>query len=162
MRTIAPFILSLWLVQLSAQAEDMGVAKKLTDNKFEANPALPDCVVGAAANGDPASGPFVLVLKAKTGCRVPWHWHTSMEQVFIAGGNATLEMKDMEPTKLSAGGYARMPGKHIHQMTCTNACTVFVTSDGAFDIHYVDKEGKEITKEEALAKKPMQARKPPR
>jgi quercetin dioxygenase-like cupin family protein len=140
----------------------MGVSRKLADNKFAANPALPDCVTAAAENGDPATGAFVLLAKAKAGCKIPWHWHSNLEQVFIVSGSATMEMKDMEPAKLGAGGYALMPGKHIHQLTCTNACMMFVQSDGAFDIHYVDKEGKEITKEEALAKKPIQARKPPR
>ena len=161
MRSIAPIIMFLWLLQLSAQAEDQGVMRRLDENKFAANPALPDCVVGAAENGDPATGPFVLVLKVKSGCKVPFHWHSYLEQLFFVSGTATMEMKDMKPMKLTAGGYTRLPAKHIHALTCTNACTLFVQSDGAFDIHYVDPDGNEISKEEALAKKPVQARKPP-
>ena len=46
-----------------------------------------------------------------------------------------------------------LPGKGVHQFTCVLACTFFLTSDGAFDIHYVDSEGKEIPPDQAL--KPM-------
>jgi hypothetical protein len=46
-----------------------------------------------------------------------------------------------------------MPSKHVHQFTCTSACTAFVSSDAAFDIHYVDTDGKEIPPDTALAKK---------
>ena len=51
------------------------------------------------------------------------------------------------------GRRVMFPGKHVHQFTCSSACTAFVTSDAAFDIHYVDANGKEITPEAALAKK---------
>ena len=42
---------------------------------------------------------------------------------------------------------------HVHQFKCTSACTGFVSSDTAFDIHYVDAAGKEVPLEAALAKK---------
>jgi quercetin dioxygenase-like cupin family protein len=162
MRSTALFFASLWLLQANAQADEMGVARKLADNKFEANPALPDCASAAPANGDPSKEAFVLLVKLKGNCKVPWHWHTANEELFIISGNATMEMKDMKPTKLGAGGYSRMAGKHPHQLTCAGGCMLFVSSDGAFDIHYIDTDGKEISKEEALAKKPVQARRPPK
>lgn len=46
-----------------------------------------------------------------------------------------------------------MPGKHVHQFTCTSACSAFVNSGGAFDIQYVGAKGKEISPDAALAKK---------
>jgi hypothetical protein len=46
-----------------------------------------------------------------------------------------------------------MPSKHIHQATCTSACTMFVSSDAMFDIHYVDASGQEIPPEKALVTK---------
>jgi hypothetical protein len=33
------------------------------------------------------------------------------------------------------------------------ACTLFIAPSGAFDIHYVDKDGKEISPDEALKSK---------
>jgi hypothetical protein len=59
------------------------------------------------------------------------------------GGNATL----------GPGGYAMLPGKHVHQFTCSSACSAFVSSDEAFDIHYVDANGKEIPPDMAFKKK---------
>ena len=54
---------------------------------------------------------------------------------------------------LTAGDYLYMAGKQVHQFTCISSCLVFDVIDGAFDIHYVSADGKEITPEQAL--KPM-------
>jgi hypothetical protein len=61
---------------------------------------------------------------------------------------------------LHPGDYLSLPGKGVHQFTCIVACTFFLSSDGVFDIHYVDASGKEIPPDEALkgkakAKMPM-------
>jgi hypothetical protein len=44
-----------------------------------------------------------------------------------------------------------MPSGHVHRARCTQACKLFVYSDAAFDIRYVDAAGREISAEEALA-----------
>lgn len=63
-------------------------------------------------------------------------------------------MKDGGKTAvLGPGGYGMMPSKHVHQFTCTSACSAFVSSDAAFDIHYVDASGAEISPDAALTKK---------
>ena len=137
-----------------ASADDMGVARKMSDNKFAPLPGLPKCATLAVESGDPTKGPSVILFKATAGCMFPWHWHTPTEQVMIVSGSAKVEMKDSgASTVLSAGGYAMMPGKHVHQFTCTAACSAFVSSDATFDIHYVDSSGGEITPDQALAKK---------
>ena len=46
-----------------------------------------------------------------------------------------------------------MRSRHVHEFVCTAACSGFVVSDGAFDIHYIDKNSKEIAPEVALAVK---------
>jgi hypothetical protein len=43
-----------------------------------------------------------------------------------------------------------MPSHHAHEFRSTTACTLYVYSDAAFDMHYVDADGKEISPEEAL------------
>ena len=131
-----------------------GVVRKMSENKFEAVPGLPACVTASVQSGDPGKGASVILFKGKPGCRVPWHWHTPTENVMIVSGSAKFEMKDHGgSTVIGPGGYAMMPGKHVHQFTCTSACTGFVASDGAFDIHYVDASGKEIPSENALGRK---------
>jgi hypothetical protein len=47
----------------------------------------------------------------------------------------------------------RCPARHVHEFVCPAACSGFVVSDGAFDIDYIDKDGKEIAPEVALAVK---------
>jgi quercetin dioxygenase-like cupin family protein len=102
-------------------------------------------------NGDPAKGASTMVLKATKGCKVPWHWHSASEQIMMTAGSGKLEMKDGKPATMRAGAYGLMPAHHVHQFSCmTASCTLFLRSDGVFDIHYVDAAGKEIPGTEAL------------
>lgn len=125
--------------------------RNMPEMKFGPIAGLPTCVQVAIESGDPAQGAFVALAKAKTGCAVPWHWHTANEQLMIVEGTARVQMKDMgQPVALRAGGFAMMPSHHTHEFRCTQACTFFIYSDQKFDIHYVDPQGKEIQPEEAL------------
>jgi quercetin dioxygenase-like cupin family protein len=136
------------------RADDMGVLRKMAENKFELMAGLPQCVTMAVESGDPSKGASVIVFKGTAGCLIPWHWHTPTEQVMIVTGSAKIEMKDTgKAAVLGPGGYAMMPSKHVHQFTCASACSAFVSSDAAFDIHYVDGSGAEISFDAALAKK---------
>ena len=134
-------------------ADDMGILRKMSENKFEALPGLPTCTTAAVQSGDPSKGPSIISAKGTAGCLIPWHWHTPTEHVMIVSGSAKAEMRGGSSATLGPGGYAMMPSKHVHQFTCTSACTAFVSSDAAFDIHYVDADGKEIPPDTALAKK---------
>jgi Cupin domain. len=136
-----------------AHAEDMGVLRKLSENKLAPMAGMPSCVTMAVENGDPTKGPSVIIFKGTAGCMFPWHWHTPTEHVMIVSGSAKVEMKGGNSAVLGPGGYAKMPSKHVHQFTCVSACSAFVNSEGAFDMHYVDANGKEIPPEQALAKK---------
>ncbi len=137
----------------AAYGEEMGVVRKLSENKLVPMPGMPSCIAMAVESGDPSKGPSVIVFKGTAGCMIPWHWHTPTEHVMIVSGSAKFEMKGGSSTTLGSGGYAMMPSKHTHQFTCTSACSAFVSSDGAFDIHYLDANGKEISPDAALAKK---------
>jgi quercetin dioxygenase-like cupin family protein len=130
----------------------MGVLRKLAENKLAPMAGLPPCITMAVESGDPSKGPSVIVFKGAAGCVIPWHWHTPTEHVMIVSGSAKVEMKGGGSAILGPGGYAMMPSKHTHQFTCTSACSAFVNSDGAFDIYYVDANGKEISPDTALAK----------
>lgn len=149
MRFAALLVASLFV----AHAEETSVVRKLSENKLAAMPGLPSCVTMAVEYGDPSKGPSVIVFKATSGCVIPWHWHTPTEHVMIVSGSAKIEMKDGAHTAtIGPGGYAMLPSKHQHQFTCASACTAFVGSDAAFDIHYVDANGKEISPDVALTK----------
>ncbi|MDB5927509.1 MAG: signal peptide protein [Betaproteobacteria bacterium] len=137
-----------------AHAEEVGVLRKMPENKFVSVPGLPSCITQAVESGDPTKGPSVILFKGKAGCLIPWHWHTPTEHVMVVSGSVKVQMRvNGGSAALGPGGYAMMPGKHVHQFTCPSACTGFVSSDAPFDIHYVDAAGKEIAAEAALAKK---------
>jgi quercetin dioxygenase-like cupin family protein len=90
------------------------------------------------------------MLKAKAGCVIPWHWHTPNERLIIVSGSAKGEMKDMKPLMLKPGDFVVLPAKGIHQFTALTDVELYDLSDAAFDIHYVDSDGKEIPVEQAL------------
>ncbi len=136
----------------------MGVLRKQSENKFAPLEGMPKCIINAVESGDPTKGPSVIIFKGAAGCAIPWHWHTPTENVMFVNGSAKMEMKDGASSVLGPGGYAMLPSKHVHQMTCTSACMGFVASDAAFDIHYVDANGNEIPPDQALAKKKVSAR----
>jgi quercetin dioxygenase-like cupin family protein len=141
-----------------ARAEDKMVHAASATSKFVNFPGLPKCTRGSVQNGDPSKGASVILAKVTTGCVIPWHWHSASEQLMIVSGSAKVEMKDGSPTALHTGDYVALPEKNAHQFTCVTACTMFILPSGAFDIHYVDKDGKEISSDEALkskAKTPM-------
>lgn len=146
--------LAICPVLVSAQAEGSKMAHaKPASAKFVTFPGLPACSKGSVLNGDPSKGGSVILIKTASGCVVPWHWHTPTEQLMFVAGSGKGEMKDGAPVLLHTGDYLSLVSKSVHQFTCVAACTFFLASDAAFDIHYVDKDGKEISSDEALKSK---------
>lgn len=144
--------LGLTLIAGVAFAGEPG-GRNVADMKFANIPSLPTCLEGSVQTGDPADAPFILLVKTKAGCVVPWHWHTANEHLMIVSGAASVAMRDDgKPVVVKAGGFALLPAKHTHELRCVETCTFFLYSDGAFDIHYVDPGGKEISAKAALAR----------
>lgn len=131
-------------------AEDKSMARNMAELKFGPIPGMPTCLSGAVEAGDPMTGPGFVLAKLKTGCTVPWHWHTAGENVLVVSGKGRVDMADAGSKMLTAAGFVRLPSHHIHQFTCKSKCTLLISTDAAFDIHYTDKDGKEIPAEDAL------------
>ena len=102
------------------------------------------------AHVDTATPTLGQVLEA--GCLVPWHWHTPNENLMLVSGSGRAEMKGGKAFVLKPGGFAQMPSKHVHQFSCPKGCMLYVNSDAAFDMHYVDADGKDMSPAEALKK----------
>ena len=70
-------------------------------------------------------------------------------------------MKDDKPFVAHHGDFLYLPPHHVHRAICLGStpCLVFLTSDAAFDIHWVDAAGQEIPLEAAL--KSSKPAKPP-
>ncbi len=136
---------SILLIAASASAQNMAHGSNVSDMKRTTIPPLPTCVRGAVVSGDPSQGSSVISATIATGCTIPWHWHTPTEHVMIVSGVARIDIKGQKSLTFRSGGYAEFPSKHIHQFHCVQTCQIFVYSDAAFDLHYVDAKGAEIT-----------------
>ena len=147
---VAPLTSALPPVSRGQEAASHPKARNIAEIKFEPVPGMPTCAPGAVLSGDPSKGASIIVGKLPAGCLVPWHYHTPNEQLMMISGVARLDAKDGEPVISRAGGFALMPSHHVHQFRCTTACSLFVHSDAAYDIRYVDAEGKEIPADDAL------------
>jgi quercetin dioxygenase-like cupin family protein len=140
-----------------AEDSDKPMYAAAINSKFVNFPGVPKCTMGSVQSGDPSKGGAVLLLKAATGCKIPWHWHTADEQLMMVSGRAKIDMKDGTPVTLRPGDYIALPGKGVHQFTCLASCMTFNVTAKAFDIHYVDADGKEISPDEALKTKSKMA-----
>lgn len=135
---------------LAQEAGAMPAAKNMNEMKFGPLPGLPTCLSGAIESGNPLAGPGIILAKLTTGCSVPWHWHTAGEHVMVVKGSGRIDIKDSESKTLQAGGFTLLPAHHVHQFRCTKSCVMFIYTDAAFDIHYVDAKGNEISPDNAL------------
>lgn len=145
-----------------AQAASDGIVHNVGDVKFAAFPGMPTCTMGSVQAGDPAKGASVILAKMATGCVFPWHWHTPNEHVMIVSGTARVEMRNAKAVTLKSGGFALMPSHHAHQFHCTKSCLLYVYSDTAFDMHFVNDKDQEISPDEALARVKEKAAAPPK
>jgi quercetin dioxygenase-like cupin family protein len=139
--------------RLAAQGtEDKPIVAPAASAKFGATPNAPACFTVAVEQGDPSAGPSVILAKFAPGCIAPFHWHTPSETAMIVSGSLEVQMKDDKAFVARHGDFAYFPGHHVHRATCLSSapCMVFLTSSAAFDIHWVDAAGQEITLETAL------------
>src|SRR5262245_19826747 len=146
------FALSLMFLAGSANGQEMSrhAGQHVSDMKLVNLPGLPTCTLGSVQNGDPTKGAYFIFAKAPAGFSIPWHWHPPDEHVMIVTGSALLEMKDGKSLTLRSGGFALLLTKEVHQFRCVTECKLYIYSDVAFDIHYVDKSGNEISPADAL------------
>lgn len=139
------------VISNSALAQEMtSSGRNVAEMKLTTIPGLPTCAVGSVQSGNPANAASIIFAKMPAGCSIPWHWHTPNEHVMMVSGVAHLDMKDAKSLVLNSGGFAMLPSRHVHQFHCQEACSLYIYSDVAFDIHYVNAQGKEITPDEAL------------
>jgi quercetin dioxygenase-like cupin family protein len=138
---------------LAAQGtENNPIVSAAASAKFGAVPNTPECFTVAVERGDPGAGASVLLAKFAPGCVAPFHWHTPSETAMLVSGSLELQMKDDKAFVAHHGDFVYLPGRHVHRATCVGAapCLVFLSSEAAFDIHWVDAAGQEIPLEAAL------------
>jgi len=139
-------------VGIRVAAQDQPIVTPLAGAKFGTVPNAPACFTIAVEKGDPTKGPSVILAKFAPGCVAPFHWHTPAETVMVVSGSLETEMKGDKPIVAHHGDFVFLPPHHVHRATCQGStpCLVFLESDAAFDIHWVDANGKEVSLEEAV------------
>jgi mannose-6-phosphate isomerase-like protein (cupin superfamily) len=124
------------------------------DAPFKAIPNAATCNTMAPLRGDMSKGPATFTSRMTPGCVAPWHWHSPTEEIVILQGTARMQMDDDSTTAITlpVGAYSQLPRNHLHRFRCLQGadCVILVIADAAFDIHWVDKNRKEISFEEAL------------
>ena len=141
------------LVRLAAQGTDeKPIVSTAASAKFGAVPNAPECFTVAVERGDPSKGPSVILAKFTPACVAPYHWHTPSETAMVVSGSLEIQMQGDKSLVTHHGDFAYLPAHHVHRATCLSAapCIVFLSSDAAFDIHWVDANGQEIPLEAAL------------
>lgn len=134
------------------ETENKPIVSAAATAKFSAIPNAPACFTIAVERGDPGAGASVLLARFAPGCVAPFHWHTPSETAMLVSGSLELQMKDDKAFVAHHGDFVYLPGHHVHRATCTSPapCMVFLSSDRAFDIHWVDAAGQEIPLETAV------------
>lgn len=125
-------------------------------------PGVPQCTSIASLHGDMAKGPSTLMVRMRSGCMVPYHWHTPSEELIVLQGAPLAQMRGERPVMLKVGSYSQLPSGHIHRFRCTSKtdCLIFLVADSAFDIHFANAAGKEISTEAALVAAKRESRIP--
>lgn len=114
-------------------------------------------------DGNPATGPSVLYFRFPAGYRIPMHFHTPGERLYMDSGALQFRMFDGETTTLEQGSYVYYPPRMPHEAVCQGGaeCDLFLHSEGPFDVHLIDQNGKVIRswspKQAAAGKKPKPA-----
>ena len=144
--------LPIGCTSLAAQATESPIVSPVVDAKFGPIPNAPECFTIAVEKGDPTKGPSVILARFAPHCAAPFHWHTPGETVMVVSGTLETEMKGDKAIVARSGDFVYLPSHHVHRATCNGAspCLLFLSSDAAFDIHWVDAEGKEIPFEQAV------------
>jgi quercetin dioxygenase-like cupin family protein len=138
--------------RLTAQNSDNPIVNPKAGAKFTPIPNAPECFTIAVEKGDPTKGASVILARFAPHCVAPYHWHTPSETVMVASGTLETQMKGDKAIVARTGDFLFLPSHHVHRATCngTAPCMVFLSSDAAFDVHWVDAEGKEIPFEQAV------------
>jgi quercetin dioxygenase-like cupin family protein len=149
-----PLVLFLTLISSAtiAQTAEQPIVGPMAAAKFLPVPNAPGCFTIAVDKGDPMHGASVILARFAPGCVAPFHWHTPSETVMVASGALEAQMKGDQAIVAHSGDFLYLPSHHVHRATCTGSepCMVFLASDAAFDIHWVDADGKEISLEQAV------------
>lgn len=105
----------------------------------------------ASLRGDLSKEAGTFLSRTAPGGVASWHRHTPIEEFAVLVGNVVVQVKGHAPLALGPGGYSQVPAGAPHRFRCTSkeACILFTVGAGAYDMHWVDQDGHDITDEQA-------------
>jgi len=85
---------------------------------------------------DAQTGALELFARYPAGHVFEPHWHSVNERMVLVEGRVSVNHAPLEP-----GGFAYLPAKQVHTMTCVSAtrCSFYVSWDGHLDFHKADR-----------------------
>src|SRR5215468_8828367 len=88
---------------------------------------------------DPTTHATQLMIRVRPNSHVPKHWHTANETHTVVRGIFIMEC-DGKRAELGPGSFNYMPSKMTHEAWTKpdEGALLFITLDGAWDIHWVD------------------------
>ena len=114
---------------------------KLVWNKVP--PSLPPGAMLAVMEGDMSkAGPFTVRLSVPANYKIFPHWHPAIEHVTVIKGSFYMgsggKFDEAAATKLTEGGFAVMPIKHVHYAFSKDAAEIQLHGIGPWGITYVN------------------------
>jgi quercetin dioxygenase-like cupin family protein len=96
--------------------------------------------------GDPAKEPAVFYFRFPAGYRIPMHFHSAAERLYMNTGSMQFRMFGGETSTVDAGTYVHFPARMPHEAVCQGSqeCALFLHSEGPFDVHLIDENGKVV------------------
>lgn len=86
---------------------------------------------------DPKTQATQLMIRSMKAVYVPWHWHTANETHTVLAGVFTAECEG-KVAELGPGSFNFIPARMIHRAWMSDACTLFITVDSAWDLNWVE------------------------
>ena len=124
-----------------------------TTANFQTAAGVPECTTFDVLRGDMAASSSTMMVRMDSGCVVPYQWHSPNEELIMLRGEIEAQFLGESVLNLVNGAYLLIPTGKPHRFRCSSqeACVMFIAADAAFDIHFVDQEGKPISAEEVDA-----------
>ena len=124
-----------------------------TSANFQTAAGVPECTRFDVLRGDMAASSSTMMVRMDSGCVVPYQWHSPNEELIMLRGEIEAQFLGGNVLNLANGAYLLIPTGKPHRFRCSSqeACVMFIAADTAFDIHFVDQDGKPISAEEVDA-----------
>lgn len=125
MRPLAAFALVLGLVSCSGAGVSGTALEKAA---WEAAPGLASGMMTALQAGDPAAGPYQVLIKFPAGAVVAPHYHKSDEFATVLSGAVIFgqgeAIDDAKGVEIGAGGYITVPAGVAHWAKCKSEAVI--------------------------------------